>query len=87
MDWNWPPEVTVSIIGLLGVLLGTLAGGAVSLITTQLNRKDQALQRVEDRKDRAEETKRQEDRWLAEFFMKTRVDALHGTARYTHTLH
>ncbi|HYP19525.1 MAG TPA: hypothetical protein VEY08_05570, partial [Chloroflexia bacterium] len=77
MDWNWPPEVTVAVIGLLGILLGTIAGGAVSLITTQMNRKDQAAQREQDRKDRAEEARRQEERWQAEFFMKLHVDSLH----------
>ncbi|MDQ5823627.1 MAG: hypothetical protein M3441_05360 [Chloroflexota bacterium] len=81
MDWNWPPEVTVAVIGLIGILLGTIAGGAVSLITTQLNRRDQAIQRAEDRKDRAEEAKHQEERWQAEFFMTLRVDALRDTQR------
>ncbi len=76
MDWNWPEGVTVSIIGLLGILLGTIAGGAVSLVTTQLTRRDQAIQRTEDRKERAEESKRAEERWQAEYFMSLRVEAL-----------
>lgn len=81
MGWNWPPEVTVAVIGLIGILLGTAVGGAVSLITTQMNRKDQAAQREQDRKDRAEEARRQEERWQAEFFLKLHVDALHASQR------
>jgi hypothetical protein len=48
MNWNWPPELTNTVIGLIGLILGALIPGLISLFTHRQDRKDHLQHRNED---------------------------------------